>query len=126
MEEILKGKKILVVEDQEMNWFLLEDILEIFKMEATWADFGPKAIDIISRGDKFDAILMDINLPIMDGFEVTRRIKEINPNIPIMAQTAFALDDEIEKCYEAGCSLHICKPFSVTELRNQLIKLFSL
>jgi CheY-like chemotaxis protein len=126
MNDVLKGKRILVVEDEEMNWFLIRDILDIFDIETTWADIGQKAIDLISENNNFDAVLMDINLPIMNGFEVTRRIKKINPKLPVMAQTAFAHNDDIKKCYEAGCCLHICKPFSVSELSNQLTKLFTM
>jgi len=126
MEEILKGKSVLVVEDEEMNWFLIKDILEIYDAECTWANVGQKAIEFVQEGKHFDAVLMDINLPHMNGFDVTRRLKEINPNLLIMAQTAFALDEEIKKCYDAGCSLHICKPYSVSELGNQLSKLLTM
>jgi two-component system, cell cycle response regulator DivK len=126
MEEVLKGKKVLVVEDEEMNWLLIRDILDIYDAECTWAEIGQKAIDLVLQGNNYDAVLMDINMPTMNGFEVTRRLKEINPDLPIMAQTAFAMDEEIRKCYEAGCSLHICKPYSVSELGNQLSKLFNL
>jgi two-component system, cell cycle response regulator DivK len=125
MNDILKGKRILVVEDEEMNWLLIRDILEIYDAECTWAEFGQKAIDLVSSGINFDAVLMDINMPNMNGFEATRRLKELNPNLPVMAQTAFALDDEIRKCYDAGCNLHICKPFSVSDLSNHLTKLLS-
>lgn len=124
MNDILKGKRILVVEDEEMNWHLIRDILEIYDAECTWADLGQKAIDLVTEGNEYDAVLMDINMPFMNGFEATRKLKEIKPLLPVMAQTAFALDEEIRKCYDAGCNLHICKPYSVSELSNQLSKLF--
>jgi two-component system, cell cycle response regulator DivK len=118
MNNSLKGKRILVVEDQEMNWFLIRDILENYDVETTWAEVGQKAIDLINSGHSFDAILMDINLPLVDGYEITRQIKEINPKITIIAQTAYAVAEEIRLCYKAGCSAHICKPFSVFELAS--------
>ena len=122
MYSFLKGKSILVVEDEETNWFLLRDILESFQSRTTWAEIGPKAIDLIKSGAKFDAILMDINLPAMDGLEVTRNIKRLRPEIPIVAQTAFALNSEIENCYQAGCSAHVIKPFTIAELIEALRK----
>jgi two-component system, cell cycle response regulator DivK len=125
MYQFLKGKNILVVEDEETNWFLIRDILEGYQSLTTWAEIGPKAIDLVRNGERYDAILMDINLPAMDGFEVTRQIKRIRPDIPIIAQTAFALESEIESCYEAGCSAHIIKPFTINELLVALEKVLS-
>lgn len=126
MSDILKGKHILVVEDEELNWLLIKDILDIYEADCSWAEVGNKAINMIKEGSNFDAVLMDINMPNMNGYEVTRQIKELNPNLLIMAQTAYALDEEIKKCYEAGCDYHICKPYSVSELGDHLTKLLSL
>jgi CheY-like chemotaxis protein len=120
MEQTLKGKRILVVEDQETNWFLIRDILEMYELESIWTEIGQKAIDLITSSQSFDVILMDINLPGMDGYEVIRRIKKINPAIPIIALTAFALSEEIKLCYKAGCNAHVCKPFTVYELISSI------
>lgn len=120
METFLKGKNILVVEDEETNWFLIRDILQEYQAILTWADMGPKAIDMVKGGQIFDAILMDINLPAMDGLEVTREILKIHPQIPIITQTAFALDDEIQQAYDAGCKGHVIKPFTISELVEAL------
>ena len=122
MDTFLKGKSILVVEDEETNWFLIRDILEGYQAIITWAEIGAKAIDLIKAGENFDAILMDINLPSMDGFEVSRKIKLIRPDIPMIAQTAYALDTEIGKCYDSGCAGHVIKPFTVAELITALRK----
>ena len=122
MEQLLKDKTILVVEDEETNWFLLRDILEGFSARVVWAEVGQRAIDMVTRGDKFDLILMDIHLPSMDGLEVTERIKSLNKNIPIIAQTAFALDNEIQNCYNAGCDGVVLKPFSIPELSAAIKK----
>lgn len=125
MEAFLKGKNILVVEDEEVNWFLIRDILEANHSILTWVDFGPKAVDMIMNGENFDAILMDINLPSMDGLEVTRRIKAIRSDIPIIAQTAFAQEEEITNCYKAGCNGHVLKPFTIAELIGALRKVLT-
>lgn len=122
MEQFLKDKRVLVVEDEETNWFLLRDILKTFSADAVWAEVGQKAIDMITEGEHFDLILMDIHLPFMNGLEVTEKIKAMNSDIPIIAQTAFALDDEIRNCYDAGCDGHILKPFSIPELSAAIKK----
>ena len=100
MENILKGKQILVVEDEEINWFLIRDILNSYQAITTWAEVGQKAIDLVEGGAYFDAVLMDINLPSMDGLEVTRRILKLRPEMPVIAQTAFALKEEIDSFHE--------------------------
>ncbi len=122
MEQLLKNKRILVVEDEETNWFLLRDILEGYSAKVVWAEIGQRAIDMISEGQHFDLILMDIHLPTIDGLEVTEKIKSIQPDIPIIAQTAFALDNEIQNCYDAGCDGHVLKPFSIPELSAAIKK----
>jgi len=122
MDNFLKGKSILVVEDEEINWFLIRDTLDLYQVLTTWAELGKKAIDMVKKGENFDAILMDINLPYMDGYEVSRQIKALRPDIPIIAQTAFALEEEIENCYEAGCTAHVLKPFTANELIDVLKK----
>jgi two-component system cell cycle response regulator DivK len=126
MDNLLKGKRILVVEDEESNWFLIRDILDCYQILATWAEVGQKAIDMIIEGEYFDAILMDIHLPSMDGIEVTRRIKSIRKDLPIIAQTAFTLNSEIERCYNAGCDAHVCKPFTIDDLTSVLNKVLVL
>jgi CheY-like chemotaxis protein len=125
MKEILKGKKILVVEDEEINWFLIRDILEESGVELTWAEIGIRALDLIKSGKKYDLVLMDINLPSLDGLEVTRQILKMQPDLPIVAQTAFAMDEEVKNAYEAGCCGHILKPFTIKELKDALLKVFT-
>jgi CheY-like chemotaxis protein len=125
MESLLKGKRILVVEDEEVNYFLLRDILENFQAIITWAEIGQQAVDLIHNGEYFDLILMDINLPAMDGLETTRKIKELHSGIPIIAQTAFAQDAEIENCYQAGCDGVVLKPFTQKELVTAIQKALS-
>jgi two-component system, cell cycle response regulator DivK len=125
METLLKGKRILIVEDEEINYFLLRDILEIYQAIVTWAEMGQQAVDMIKNGDYFDLILMDINLPTMDGLETTQKIKALHPNIPVIAQTAFAQDSEVENCYQAGCDGVVLKPFTQKELFAAIQKVFS-
>ncbi len=111
----LEHKKVLVVEDEELNWLLLSELLSETGAELKWVDNGYEAIDLVKNKQKFDLILMDIKLPFLDGYETTKAIKALDPSIPIIAQTAFALPDEEEACMKAGCDEYLSKPINVEE-----------
>ena len=107
------SKRILVVEDQEDNRRIIRDLLSASGyglVEATTGEEGLK----MATTEKPDLILMDIQLPGMDGYEVTRRIKanpELNP-IPIIVVTSYALSGDDKKAFDAGCNGYVTKPFS--------------
>ncbi|MBN2350390.1 MAG: response regulator [Bacteroidales bacterium] len=109
----LNNKTILVVDDEELNWLLIKANLEDTNAEIIWARLGQEAIDIVLSGKKIDLIFMDMKMPIMDGYETTRQIKLINNEIPIVAQTAYALQEEIKRCMESGCDDYISKPIDM-------------
>ncbi len=119
-----EGKKIMVVEDEEMNWFLVREELSLYKIESEWVEIGQKAVEKIKNGEKFDAILMDINLPGKNGVAITKEIKTIAPDIPIIAHTAFMHKDEVKKYYEVGCAAVIGKPNKKEEFKSVLQKVF--
>ena len=104
-------KKILIVEDDENSLYLVKFILEKAGCEVIEARDGLEALDITSR-EIPDLILMDIQLPGLDGYETTRRIKadERLNELPVIALTAYAMRGDREKVLEAGCSGHIEKP----------------
>jgi two-component system, cell cycle response regulator DivK len=107
------SKKILVVEDQEDNRQILRDLLSSAGYEMSEAGDGQKALTAVSR-NRPDLILMDIQLPIMDGYEATRRIKS-DPKtsaIPIIVVTSYALSGDETKAREAGCDAYVTKPYS--------------
>ncbi|PKP46785.1 MAG: response regulator [Bacteroidetes bacterium HGW-Bacteroidetes-11] len=110
------SKVILIVEDVESNYQFLNATLKRSGAEIIWVRRGEDAIDIIRSGKKIDLILMDIQLEGKDGYSVTREIKELNPEIPIIAQTAFAMKGEKEKSLDAGCDEYLAKPIRPTEL----------
>ncbi len=118
MENIddFQGKKILIVDDEEFNWLLIKDALEETNASVAWARVGQEALDLVASGEHFDIILMDMKMPVLDGFETTLQIKKINPKIPVIAQTAYAMPDERNKCMEVGCNDYISKPISMDEL----------
>lgn len=111
-----KGKVILVVEDDDVNFKFVETILLENQTQVLRANNGLQAVELCQSINKIDLILMDIKMPEMDGFEATRKIKSFNNQIPIIAQTAFALEEDREKCLEAGCDEHVTKPIDIKDL----------
>ena len=111
------SKRILVVEDQEDNRQIVRDLLTAKDYEMTEAENGEEALAAVAK-DRPDLILMDIQLPIMDGYEATRRIKA-DPSlssIPIIAVTSYALSGDEEKAHAAGCNDYVPKPYSPRQL----------
>ncbi len=124
MEETyhFQGKRILVVDDEEFNWLLIKDALEDTQATVDWARVGQEAVDLVAAGEHYDIILMDMKMPVLDGFETTRLVKKINPQIPVIAQTAYAMPDERIKCMEVGCDGYLSKPIGMDELLEILKK----
>jgi signal transduction histidine kinase/ligand-binding sensor domain-containing protein/CheY-like chemotaxis protein len=119
----LEGKTILVVEDEDSNYVLLDKMLKTRNAEVIIANNGKTAIDIISKnGRTIDLILMDIKMPIVNGYEATKKIKEIKEGIPIIAQTAFNTTGEKERCLAAGFDDFIAKPFDKETLLLKINK----
>ncbi len=101
---------ILVAEDVDMNFKLIKVFFEDTKVELLHVRNGKEAVEKCRINNHIDLVLMDIKMPIMDGYEATRIIKELRPDITIIAQTAFAFDEDKEKAYKAGCDGYISKP----------------
>ena len=110
------GKVILIVEDDEKNLKLFRDILQFHGYSILEAVDGSQAIDL-AKEHKPDLILMDMQLPVMDGFDATRRIKsdESLEKIPIIALTALAMSGDMKRMMAAGCDGYISKPINLTE-----------
>jgi two-component system cell cycle response regulator DivK len=117
------SKRILVVEDQEDNRQIVRDLLTTTDYEVSEAENGEEALTAVAQ-QRPDLILMDIQLPIMDGYEATRRIKA-DPAlraIPIIAVTSYALSGDEEKARAAGCDDFVPKPFSPRQLLAKIRK----
>ena len=111
------NKTVLIVEDVEMNYLYIDEILEDTGINRLWAKTGNEALQLFKQhNDKLDIILMDIMLPDIDGYEVTKQIRSVNDSVPIVAQTAFALSGDQEKTIDAGCNDYIPKPINQEEL----------
>ena len=114
----LSGVSILVAEDNEVNRLVLEELLGGEGCRLIQVENGQLAVDAVSLGgaQAFDLVLMDIQMPVMDGLEATRQIKAIAPDLPIIGLTAHALAEERERCLEAGMVEHVAKPIVLSDL----------
>jgi signal transduction histidine kinase/CheY-like chemotaxis protein len=116
----LSDKRILVVEDIEINIKILLKMLDTTSINIVVARNGKDALDKFSKDDNFDIIFMDLQMPIMDGYEATRRIREIGSekakNIPIIAVSANAFDNDVSLASEVGMNEHFPKPISLDRL----------
>jgi hypothetical protein len=110
-----KGKRILIAEDEEVNMMFFQEVLEDTGVEIIKAEDGMQAIDMFNDSP-VDLVLMDIKMPIMNGLDATKKMKQINPLIPIVAQTAYAMEDEKQRCFDAGCDDYISKPIDTIRL----------
>ena len=115
------SKRIVIVEDQADNRQIIRDMLGTTDYEITEAENGEQALVAIAK-ERPDLILMDIQLPIMDGYEATRRIKDdpTTKSIPIIAVTSYALSGDEQKARAAGCDDFVLKPYSPRQLLTKI------
>lgn len=111
-----KDKVFLIAEDEEDNYKYLEVVLSLFNARIIRARNGQEAVEAVKRNKDIDLILMDIKMPLMDGYTATQQIKKLAPGIPIIAQTAYASPEEKAKAMQAGCNKYITKPIGYKEL----------
>ena len=114
-------KVILVVEDVDTNKIFFDAALRKTNAKILWAKDGKEAIEMYKE-NRIDLVLMDLQLPVMDGYTATREIKKIDAAVPIIAQTAHVMSGEREKCLEAGCDDYLAKPIRLQILMETLSK----
>ncbi len=117
----LRGKRILLAEDNPINQQVAREILEGAGIEVCIAVNGQDAVDKV-RAENVDLVLMDIQMPVMDGLEATRLIRQEDTALPIVAMTAHAMREEIEKCRQAGMNDHCSKPINPNDLFTVLVR----
>lgn len=113
--ETFYGRKILVCEDNDINAEIIKNILQNRKIEVEIASDGGQGVEL-ARNNKYDAILMDIRMPVLDGYAATRKIREFNKTIPIVALSANDFPEDIEQSFASGMNAHLAKPIDVKQL----------
>jgi signal transduction histidine kinase len=110
------GKTVLLAEDDDDNYLFLEELLRETKVNVVRAKDGQETVKIALGSSKIDLILMDIKMPVMNGYEAAKQIKLIKNNIPIIAQTAYAMEEDRHKALASNCNDYISKPIEVNKL----------
>jgi CheY-like chemotaxis protein len=119
-----KKLKILIAEDNELSGMLLSLQVKSFGEEIITVNSGIKAIEACRENPDIDLILMDIQMPVMGGYEAIQQIRQFNREVIIIAQTAYGLVGERRKTLEAGCNDYITKPINVKELKELIHRYF--
>jgi CheY-like chemotaxis protein len=115
-----KYPNILIAEDVESNFLYLKAVLSKLNAVVYWAKNGIEAVDICNSNGNIDLVLMDLQMPDMNGYEATEILKKKFPQMPIVAQTAFAMSDDREKAIEAGCDDYLAKPIKSRDLLSMV------
>ncbi len=124
----LTGRHVLVAEDNELNWEILEELLADIGLVLDWAENGEICLQKFQASEEgyYEAILMDVRMPIMNGYESTRAIRALErpdaQTIPIIAMTADAFSEDIQRCLESGMNAHTAKPVNLDEVISLLKK----
>jgi CheY-like chemotaxis protein/nitrogen-specific signal transduction histidine kinase len=124
-EQSLKGLSLLVVEDNPMNQILAQHLLNSFGVNVEIANHGQEALDLLEQPNQFDGVLMDCQMPVMDGYTATKRIRErYGDAFPVLAMTANVMKEDVEKAMQAGMNDTISKPIDVPDMIAKLAKWF--
>ena len=123
------GKRVLLAEDNDLNWEIASELLQDLGLELDWAENGQICVDMFSQSPigYYDAVLMDIRMPVKDGYEATDIIRSMNrpdASLPIIAMTADAFYEDIQKCLNHGMNAHVAKPIDIKEISRVLNKCF--
>lgn len=113
-----KNPVILIAEDVESNFLYVKAVLSKLNANVFWAKNGIEAVDICEKETVMDLVFMDLQMPEMNGYEATKILKKKYPELPIIAQTAFAMSDDREKALDAGCDDYLAKPIKSKDLLN--------
>lgn len=118
-------RKILIAEDDDAGYDYFKLVLEKNSIEVERAFNGLEAVEKIKNDKSINLILMDIRMPVMDGYEATQLIKKMNPAIKVIVQTANFTDEDRDKAFESGCDGYLCKPISPYELYSSINKIYN-
>jgi len=116
-----KSHKILIAEDEDVSFNYLSILLNHYNnFEIIRGYNGLEAVEIIKKQPDINLVLMDVKMPVMSGYEASKKIREFNKEVVIIAQTAFALEGDREKILETGCNDYISKPINKAELISKM------
>lgn len=120
----LKNKSVLIVDDDERNRYALSSYLDMLEMNVFTANDGESAMNFLRSGQAVDLILLDIMMPVMDGYEMLRLLRSESQfrDIPVIAVTARAMKGDDVKCLEAGATDYIPKPIDLKNFLSKMIK----
>jgi CheY-like chemotaxis protein len=124
MKKDWAGKTVLIAEDEEINYYLLEETFYGTDVNIIWAKNGREAIEM-ALSNNIDLVLMDIKMPGINGREAILEIKSQKPELPIIAQTAFVMKNEVKAIKETGCDDYISKPINLELFRAKVDKYLS-
>jgi len=122
-EKKYKQKTVLLVEDQKYNLLVLKMMLEKLGITVIPAKNGQEAVNICSENKNIDLVLMDLKMPVMDGYKAMIEIKKTNPDMKIIAETAYALSEDRRKILDAGFDDYLPKPIKPEKL-DELLNLY--
>lgn len=124
MNKKLKNKSVLIVDDDERNRFAMSSYLDMLEMNVFTANDGEAALKLLKSGKSIDLILLDIMMPVMDGYEMLKALKKdsVLKNIPVIAVTARAMKGDDVKCLDAGASDYIPKPVDLKNFISKMAK----
>jgi PAS domain S-box-containing protein len=120
MQKDYAGKTILIAEDEESNFDFMKILFTRMNIRVLWAKNGREAIDLCETDPSIDLVLMDIKMPLLDGYEATKLIKNKRPELPIIAQTAYAMTSDRIEAEKAGCDGYLSKPVRINQLTEIL------
>jgi FOG: CheY-like receiver len=122
MEKNYAGKTILIAEDEQSNFYFLKILFNRMNIRVLLAKDGNEAVSLCESDSSIDLVLMDIKMPFLNGFEATRLIKIKRPDLPIIAQTAYAMSSDKEEATNAGCDGYLSKPLKINQIKEVLEK----
>ncbi|KJZ33061.1 response regulator, partial [Pseudomonas fluorescens] len=120
---VLKALHVLAVEDHPINQLVLTEQLQQLGCQVTMASDGREALQRWQHGESFDVVLTDVNMPELDGYQLTRRLRAEGIKVPIVGVTANAQADEGERCFQAGMDGYLAKPVSLAGLKRELLRI---
>lgn len=121
-EKKFSGKTIMIAEDEASNFEFLRIFFKNMNIRVLWAKTGIEAVNLCETDSSINLVFMDIKIPLMDGYEATKRIKNKRPELPVIAQTAYATSDDKEEALKAGCDEYLSKPIQIKQLKDLLNK----